>query len=113
MHVCLSGLILTYVWVCTSVHSLCEVSGVLSDNLSVCAFDVVRGGREHIQHVWILSMAPHCPHILWRGRTRKIILLHSPAQSTRVHSSLSPFSLCLCSVHVTVHVYGQRRVLMG
>lgn len=32
MHVCLSGLIFIYDWVCTSVHSLCEVSGVLSDS---------------------------------------------------------------------------------
>lgn len=32
MHVCLSGLIFIYAWVCTSVHSLCEVSGVLSDS---------------------------------------------------------------------------------
>lgn len=35
---------------------------------------------------------------------------------TRAHVSTQlsfSFSLCLCSAHVTVHVYGLRRVLMG
>lgn len=74
-----------------------------------------------MQYVYIPSVPQCCPvcnnltHCVGGGLEKSFLFLFFICMHT-VHvstaPSLFPFSLCPCLAHITVHIYGQRRVLM-